>query len=299
MRIDPRTLRLFLAVCREGTISGAARAEHLSQPSVSVAINQLERVLQTTLFTRNRQGIELTQAGVALEMKARAVESLLITAQEEIQLLAEDIGGPLTIGGTPGALSTTMGRFIGGFSAEHPRFKLRILERPDTVVQSMLRSYEIDLAIVTSGMRESTEEFKEQPVLSDPFSVIVGPGNEHIGDTVKLSDLTDNHWVLPDAVGGFRKQIDALFINSGARLPANVILSDSILSTKAIVKNSEYITILPNELVSTEIKAGSLRAVGIEGINFQRKVGLLWMAERQLTPIAKAFVDYVVAYANP
>ena len=177
MRIDPRTLRLFLAVCREGTISGAARAEHLSQPSVSVAINQLERVLQTTLFTRNRQGIELTQAGIALEMKARAVESLLHSAQEEIQLLAEDIGGPLTIGGTPGALSTTMGRFIGGFSAEHPRFKLRILERPDAVVQNMLRSYEIDLAIVTSGMRESNEEFREQPVLSDPFSVIVGPGN--------------------------------------------------------------------------------------------------------------------------
>ncbi|BBO25769.1 LysR family transcriptional regulator [Alteromonas sp. I4] len=299
MRIDPRTLRLFLAVCREGTISGAARAEHLSQPSVSVAINQLERVLQTTLFTRNRQGIELTQAGIALEMKARAVESLLHSAQEEIQLLAEDIGGPLTIGGTPGALSTTMGRFIGGFSAEHPRFKLRILERPDAVVQNMLRSYEIDLAIVTSGMRESNEEFREQPVLSDPFSVIVGPGNEHLGDAVQLSDLTDMHWVLPDAAGGFRKQIDALFINSGARLPANVILSDSILSTKAIVKHSQYITILPNELVSTEIQAGSLRAVRIEGINFQRKVGLLWMAERQLPPIAQAFVDFVVSHTNP
>ena len=148
-------------------------------------------------------------------------------------------------------------------------------------------------------MRESNEEFREQPVLSDPFSVIVGPGNEHLGDSVQLSDLTDMHWVLPDAVGGFRKQIDALFINSGARLPANVILSDSILSTKAIVKHSQYITILPNELVSTEIQAGSLRAVRIEGINFQRKVGLLWMAERQLPPIAQAFVDFVVSHTNP
>lgn len=38
MRIDPRGLRLFLAVCREGTISGAARAQHLSQPSVSTPL---------------------------------------------------------------------------------------------------------------------------------------------------------------------------------------------------------------------------------------------------------------------
>ena len=108
MRIDPRTLRLFLAVCREGTISGAARAEHLSQPSVSVAINQLERVLATKLFERNRQGILLTPAWEALKIKAQAVDSLLISAQEEIKLLAEDIGGPLNIGGTPGALASVM-----------------------------------------------------------------------------------------------------------------------------------------------------------------------------------------------
>jgi len=299
MRIDPRTLRLFLAVCREGTISGAARAEHLSQPSVSVAINQLERVLQTTLFTRNRQGIELTQAGVALEMKARAVESLLLSAQEEISLLAEDIGGPLTIGGTPGALSTIMGQVIGGFSAAHPRFKLRILERPDAVTQNMLRSYEMDLAIVTSGMREPSDEFHEQPVLTDPFSVIVSGSNTSLGDSVHLSKLTEHRWVLPDAVGGFRKQIDALFINSDVKPPSNVILSDSILTTKAIVKNSDYITILPNQLVKTEVQASSLRAVSIEGINFQRKVGLLWVANRQLTPIAQAFVDFVIDYTNP
>lgn len=299
MRIDPRTLRLFLAVCREGTISGAARAEHLSQPSVSVAINQLERVLQTSLFSRNRQGIELTQAGIALEMKARAIESLLVSAQEEISLLAQDIGGPLTIGGTPGALSTVMGQVIDGFSAVHPRFKLRILERPDTVTQDMLRSYELDLGIVTSGMREPSDDFHEQPIFTDPFSVIVSGSNSSMGDTVHLGKLKDSRWVLPDAVGGFRKQIDALFINSEAKLPANVILSDSILTTKAIIKNSDYITILPNQLVQTEVQAGTLRAIGIEGIDFQRKVGLLWMANRQLTPIAQAFVDYVGNFTNP
>lgn len=294
MRIDPRTLRLFLAVCREGTISGAARAEHLSQPSVSVAINQLERVLDTKLFERNRQGIELTAAGEALKVKAQAVESLLLSAKEEIDLLSQDIGGPLTIGGTPGALSSVMGKVIPGFSQRYPKYKLRILERPDALAQSMLKSYELDLAIVTSGMRESSGEFCELPVLSDPFSIVVGQANAAMPDKINLKQLTNARWVLPDAVGGFRRQIDALFINSEAPAPSNVILSDSLLTTKAIIRHSDYITILPHEVVKPELKNGTLRAIDIEGVNFQRKVGLLWLAERQLTPIAQAFIDHTV-----
>ena len=57
MRLDPRMLRQFLAVCREGTISGAAKAEHVSQPSISMAMNQLERVLEVKLFQRSSKGM--------------------------------------------------------------------------------------------------------------------------------------------------------------------------------------------------------------------------------------------------
>jgi molybdate transport repressor ModE-like protein len=54
--IDPRALRTFLAICQQGTISGAARKLNISQPSVSVAIAQLERAVDASLFTRSRTG---------------------------------------------------------------------------------------------------------------------------------------------------------------------------------------------------------------------------------------------------
>ena len=294
MRIEPRTLRLFLAVCREGTISGAARAEHLSQPSVSVAINQLERVLATKLFERNRQGILLTPAGEALKIKAQAVDSLLISAQEEIKLLAEDIGGPLNIGGTPGALASVMGKVINSFSEQYPKFNLRITECHDAKAQRLLKSYELDVAILTSGMTDSPEDFCELPVMTDPFSIIVGQANKDLPDMMNLKQLAAARWVLPDKVGGFRRQIDALFINSDAALPGNAISCDSLLTTKSIVRSSDYITILPNEVVKSELENGSLRAIKIEGIAFQRKVGLLWLAERKLPAIAQAFIDHTV-----
>ncbi|MDG6098439.1 LysR family transcriptional regulator [Alteromonas sp. ZYF713] len=294
MRIDPRTLRLFLAVCREGTISGAARVEHLSQPSVSVAINQLERVLSTKLFERNRQGIQLTPAGEALKVKAQAVDSLLNSAQEEIKLLADDISGPLHIGGTPGALASVMGKVISSFSQEYPRFNLRISECHDAQAQGMLQNYEIDLAILTSGMTNSQDIFCELPVLTDPFSIVVGKAHTHFPEKMNLRQLASERWVLPYKVGGFRRQIDALFINSDAAIPSNVISSDSLLTTKSIVRSSDYITILPREVVKPELENGTLRSIEIEGIAFKRKVGLLWLAERKLPKIAQAFIDHTV-----
>src|ERR1700712_789452 len=84
--IDPRVLRTYLAVCREGSISAAARQLNISQPSVSVAIAQLEQKLGGSLFERGRQGIVLTAAGRALMRRAEMMEVLLLDAEEAVAL---------------------------------------------------------------------------------------------------------------------------------------------------------------------------------------------------------------------
>ena len=74
--IDPRAVRTFGAVCRAGSISGAARVLAISQPSVSNTIARLEAQLAVTLFERSRSGIVLTPAGQALERRARPQTTL-------------------------------------------------------------------------------------------------------------------------------------------------------------------------------------------------------------------------------
>lgn len=298
MRIDPKALRLFLAVCKEGTISGAARTEHLSQPSVSVAISQLERVLKVKLFDRFRQGIQLTPAGEALQLRAQAIDNLLESAQHEIKLLEDDVSGPLVIAGTPGALSTVMSKIISAFTEKHQRFELRILERPELILHQQLKNYEIDLAIVTSGMIETPAEVEELAILSDPFSIIVGQQNKHFPDEMSLPDLINARWILPEAIGGFRRQVDALFISTESPVPRNVIRCDSLLTTKSVVRNTDYVTILPREVVLPEVTSGHLREIKITGITFQRKVGFLWLKERKLCALAQSFIDLSKEYLD-
>lgn len=291
MRIDPRGLRLFLAVCREGTISGAARAEHLSQPSVSVAISQLERALGAKLFDRFRQGIRLTPAGEALVQRATAIENLMDAAHREIQLLGQDVAGPLVLGGTPGALATLVPKVLSRFMSASPKSDIRILERPEPELHKLLRDYEIDLAVVTTGMKECPPDMKELTVLSDSFSIIVGRRNDHLPNEISLADVENARWVLPDAIGGFRRQVDALFISAQAPFPQNVIRSDSLLTTKSIVRHTDYVTILPREVVEPELTAGTLREVRIREASFPRQVGFIWLKERGLGEWIEAFIE--------
>lgn len=291
MTLNPRLVQLFLTVCRVKSISGAARSENLSQPSVSVSMRQLERTIGAKLFDRRRSGIELTQAGEALERRAIAIENLLEAARDEVQLVDVQVAGLLTVAGTPGALATLAPQIVAALSRKHPRFELRIIEATDVELPELLRNLRVDIAIATTGVEERPVDIEEVSIQSDAFDLIVGRENEKLPCTIALDELSEARWILPAAGGAFKRQIDALFIGARTPMPRNVIRCDSLLTTKAIVQHTDYITILPRDVALTEVSMGALRAIQIRRARFSREVGLLWLAGRQLPPLAQLFLD--------
>lgn len=288
MALDPRALLTFRTVCHAGSISGAARALNLTQPAVSATMRQLERHLATVLFARARAGISLTPAGLALLRRAEALETLLSHAQTEVELAAQNIAGPLMIGGTPGALASLVPQAVAVFRRRHPSFALQIIEKSDDELSDLLRQGRIDMAVITTGAGPPAD-LVEETISSDPFSLIVGQANATMKGKVSLPSLRDAHWVLPNASGAFRRQVDALFLSSETPPPANVIRCDSLLTTKAIVRDTDCITILPREVVAPELEIGLLHALELEG-GFMRRVGVRTQADVELSPLAQAFL---------
>jgi DNA-binding transcriptional LysR family regulator len=284
-------MRTFLAVCRAGSISAAARRLCLTQPAVSATIIQLEDVLQTSLFTRARTGIRLTPIGAALRTRAEALEAVLDQAEREVALLKQDVLGPLVIGGTPGALASLVPPAVAAVKRQYPSFELRIIERSDEQLNEALRTGRIDLAIVTTGIEPVPADMVEEGIGRDPFALIVGRANDHLPERLRLASVADADWVLPHAGGAFRRQVDALFVAAEARSPANVIRCDSLLTTKAIVRTTDYVTILPHEVAAAELASGVLRAIEIEGVELLRHDGLRMVRDRMHPPFAAAFVE--------
>lgn len=289
--IDPRALRTFLAVCRENSISGAARSLNISQPSVSVTIAQLERSVGATLFERSRAGILLTPEGQALKRRAEAMESLLRDAEQEVLLTAQGIGGPLRVGGTPGALVSLLPSAIRRLEATGQRIAMHILERPDRDLAGMLRKGEIEIAFVTTGIEPVADDLEERTYARDPLVLLAGKANAQLPDELSLKDVANLRWVLPEAQGGFRRQIDALFIAADVPVPADAIRNDSLLTTKAIVRGGERVAVLPREVAAAELSIGVLRAIRIREASFERSVGVRLLSGAGRSPMAAALLD--------
>ena len=289
-QIDPRALRTFGTVCREGSISGAARALNISQPSVSNTISLLEERLGVVLFRRGRGGITLTVEGEALRRQAEGLENLLAKAQADVAAASAGIAGPLRIGGTPGALVSLLPHAITALEAEFGPYALNVIERNDSQLMDMLRLREIELAFVTTEMEAPPEDMREITVLRDPFALIVGRHHDALPESLSLRDVQQLGWVLPEALGAFRRQVDALFIAAQVAVPAHAIRCDSLLTTKAIVRSGERVTILPRQVAAAELSIGVLRAITIKEASFERSVGLRMLSGSTASPMAQALM---------
>lgn len=293
--LDPRALKTFLAVCRETTISGAARVLNISQPSVSVAIGQLEHQLGATLFERTRTGIRLTPAGNVLLRTAEAMDGLLREVQTEVALARGSIHGPLRIGGTPGALVSLVPDAVNRLEQSGVRFALHVIDRPDSALMDLLEKREIEIAFVTTGLEAPPEGIEEHSFARDPFDLIVGRQNDHLPASMSLREAQELRWVLPDAAGAFRRQVDALFLAAGVPAPRDVIRCDSLLTTKAIVRGGRHVTILPRRVASAELSVGVLRAVELTDVKIVRTVGVRTLAGVTLSEIAQRLLAAIAS----
>ncbi|WP_277983278.1 LysR family transcriptional regulator [Sphingomonas faeni] len=292
--IDPRLLRTFLAVCLEGSISGAARRLNISQPSVSVAIAQLERSLNGQLFARGRQGITLTASGEALKRRAEMMEVLLAEAEQAVALAGAGVRGPLRIGGTPGALVSLVPAAISRMErSDH--MALTVIERADAQLTDLLRRGEIEVAVVTTGIETPPMDIDEHSTARDPFSLIVGRAHDGLGPRVSLPEVASLGWVLPQAAGAFHRQIEALFLAAETAVPADVIRCDSLLTSKAIVQQGRRVTVLPRGVVEPEVQTGLLRAIPIDGVPITRSIGVRTLRGRQMSALGQDFFAAITA----
>jgi len=118
-----RALQYFLAVVREENISRAADALHITQPTLSRQMSQLEEELGTKLFIRGKR-LSLTDAGVMLRRRAEEVVSLMDKMESEFEE-KEDVGGVISIGSGGLTASHLLPAMMDGFRKKYPKVQFR------------------------------------------------------------------------------------------------------------------------------------------------------------------------------
>lgn len=290
MTLDPRHLRILLAVVRSGSFSAAAEALGMSQPSVSVTIAQLEDKLGHAVLTRGRKGGQLTDEGRILLRHAEAMEAVLAEAAREISARAQGIAGPVVIGGTPGALMAIAPAALARLQARVGPVDVSLIEMADDALTEALRRRSIAMALCPARMGALEPDLEEIPLISEPFVLVSGPGSLPPGG-LGIPDAATRSWVFPLQPGETRRQLEAVFIGAGVPAPRDVIRCDNLSVQKEILRHGGAIALLPRSVVAPELERGTLMSAPLHGGPPPRRLVALKLRSVALSPVAGQFLS--------
>lgn len=124
--MELRVLEYYLALTREGSVSAAAEVLHISQPTLSRQLIDLERELGTTLFERGRHGITLTEDGMLLRRRASEIVDLVRITESEIMLNRGVVAGEVRIGCAETRAMDLLTSVMRALQRDHPQVSYRI-----------------------------------------------------------------------------------------------------------------------------------------------------------------------------
>jgi LysR family hydrogen peroxide-inducible transcriptional activator len=174
-RPSVRQLECFVAVAELLSFRRAAEASFISQPALSLQIQQLERMLGTRLFERDRRRVLLTPAGAELVPHARAALLALDALLESARMLRDPLAGTLRLGVIPTVAPYVLPGVVGPLRKRLP--KLRLLLREDTTARlvDQVQAGKLDLALL--ALEAELGGLVELPLYSDPFVLAASAGH--------------------------------------------------------------------------------------------------------------------------
>lgn len=146
--MELRVLRYFLTVAREGSITGAANFLHVTQPTLSRQLKELEEELGKKLFIRKSHHIVLTEEGMILRKRAEEIINMVVKVEEEFNSMEETIGGDVYIGGGETEAMKLIARTVKSLQSKYPAIRYHIYSGNSDDVTEQLDKGILDFGIL-------------------------------------------------------------------------------------------------------------------------------------------------------
>ena len=287
-----KRLSYFIALAEHGSISAAANALNMAQPSLSENISKLEEELGTTLAIRRARGIQMTEAGMALASRGRDMLKHLDDMIEEIRQIGGEPRGPLSIGFPPSLSILLSVPLLETVQNIHPQIRLHIAEAMSGDIIDWLDSGRLDIGCVYETPEAASYLFT--PILTEELFLVTARDNwpgpldaDGVAiEPISASKLQDLPFVLTSPSHGARKLQEKFARSVGISL--NVIAEiDSLPHIIEMVSRASAYTLLSHGAIFDRVAAGLLTMVRIEEPTIRRTA---YMARSATRPVTRARV---------
>jgi DNA-binding transcriptional LysR family regulator len=294
MSITLHQMQAFAEVARHASFTRAAATLHLTQSATSSLIKDLEQKLGLQLFDRTTRSVVLTRAGEEFRIRTERILADVANAVADAKDLLDKRRGQVSIAASPLASATFLPGAIAAFAEVHPYVTVVLHDMLTDGIVEQVRNGTAELGIGT--FVKSVSEVELVTLFEDRLGVVLA-ANGPLAGRRKLTwrDVASQPRISLSQSSAFRPLIDSVFASLGLPLTRPRLEVGYMGTAVALVEAGLGISILPERAASlARTDAACWRPLANPAVT--QPSTLVTRAGRSLSPGARAFVDFLVAY---
>lgn len=281
--LPPHALAALVAIADTGSVSAAARARGMTQPTLSRHIQELERIIGSKLIERSNQGARLTPAGETLAQGGREILASMNILAARVRAASDEVGGEVRLGCIDSIGIYVLPEILPAFVQANPRVRVQVVCQSSPQLMDMLLTGELDAAIGTTehpGLR--SERLYQNPlVLAHPHTMPEAEIPSTLAELAKLPVITFASGLT------VRRLLDAAFERAGLRFQPVMELAN-VEVIKAMVRSGLGLGVIPDGC----LPHGELAASPIPECSVARVIRLM-MPQREPSSAVERLIERI------
>ncbi|EDW2056437.1 LysR family transcriptional regulator [Salmonella enterica subsp. enterica] len=290
MRYELTDLKLFIAIAESDSLSAGASAIHLSAPSASYRLKNLELAIGAPLFTRGPRGMTLTAAGRVLLEHVRSIMSIVQHMHSDIARFGSGERGQIRVMANSSCMEGLMSR-LGRYLVTHPNVNVELEERLSADIVQAIANHNADIGLLAGDVE--TGQLSSSLYAHDELIVVTAIQHSVSSQTpVSFATLLDEDFVMPS-----KRSSNYIFLSKmasvlGRQLNVRVNVQ-SFPVVLRLVEANVGISVIPRSVAMRAIRAGRVTGIPLAEDWARRKQRIVAIDFDDLPAFVREFVAYL------
>lgn len=282
-----RHLKIFLAICDTGSTTAASEQLHVAQPTVSIALRELESHYGVPMFERYAKRLMVTQAGRELYQYAKHLIALYDETEDAMKSMCS--AGTLRVGSSITIGTCFLPAYVHQFQTLCPQTTIQAIVENTETIEHLILENRIDIGLVEGRVRSSF--IVVRPYCQDCLVMVCSPRHPFARhQSVRAEELESETLLLRERGSAVRETFETLMAARGVKVQP----AWQSVSTQALVQAVRAdlgVSVLPWHLVREEVEKGLLAAVPVQDVDFTRYFSIIYHKNKFHSHAFRSFID--------
>jgi DNA-binding transcriptional LysR family regulator len=263
-------------------------------------VQGLQENVGRTIFSRGPTGVAPNAVGRRLALRWQVALTEIDQARDELHELEGRLEGRVKVASLPLARTLLLARAINPLLAAHPNARIEVIDGSYELLSQQLRAGSSDILIGALRSGADLEGLRTEPLFDDPYAIVGRPGHAllGLGRGAELEELASSGWVAQRTGTPIRAAFDALFEDYPTPPKASIETSSLVL-TRAIVIESDRLTMLSRRQIAIEEREGILRCIpvspNVQRLLRARTIGITTREDWLPSRLQRTFLEHLRA----